>query len=539
MSGLTTVHQLERHAASTVGVRLTEQARQFTNKTVLITPERTVTYTQMEAMACAVACGFQEIGVGHREVVCQMLPNCEDFIVNWLGLAKIGAVNAPLNPQYSGRALARLVNLTAAKVLVLEADLEPSIVAIEAQLVHLEQIIYRAPEDFTPAPELSRFKHRRLDTLRQTQRQPEVVDVRLSDPVMVLFTSGSSGPSKAVEWSHRYALHYSAEYIEHWELLEEDVLYTAYPLFHVDAAVSTFLTALHRGASAVVMPKFSVSGLWDDVREHGATITTFMGAVAVFLFNQTPCVDDANNPPRLVLMAPVPDFWPAFEQRFGLKVVSGYGSTEACFPCWPDLTRAHIDNTYGRPCEHYEICIGNELDEPQPVGVSGEILVRPKEPYTMMSCYYQDPAATIEAWRNLWYHSGDFGYLDEEGFLHFIGRKKDSIRRRGEFISAYEVEEVLDKHPHILESAVFGVPSEYTEEEVKAVIVLQHEGTVTPADIIEWARSRLPRYALPRFVEFANDLPITETGKLQKTGLKENWRNERTFDLEADTYLQQ
>ena len=269
----------------------------------------------MDDITSGIARGFQDIGVGQGDVVCRMLPNCEDFIATWLGLAKIGAVTAPINPEFSGAALARLINLTEARVLVLEADLEASILGIAGELEYLEQIIYRAPANFTPDLGLSRFTHQRVDALKQQGCQPHPVDVRFSDPVMILFTSGSTGPSKAVEWSHHYALHYSAEYIEHWELVEEDVLYTAYPLFHTDAAVSTFLTAMQRGASAFVMPKFSVSRFWDDVREHGATITTFMGAVAVFLFNKPPRDDDADNTLRLVLMAPMPDFWPAFEQR--------------------------------------------------------------------------------------------------------------------------------------------------------------------------------------------------------------------------------
>ena len=538
MSALTTVHQLESRTASTLGARLTEQAESIPDKTLLITPERRLTYAQMATITSRVAAGFQHIGVKQRDVVCQMLPNCEAFVVNWLALAKIGAVNAPINPEFSGAALARLINLTQARALVLEADLESSIAAIEGELEYLETIIYRAGNDFKPDQRLARFDCRYLSSLEQSGAEPDPVQIQFADPVMVLFTSGTTGPSKAVEWSHRYALHYSAEYIEHWELVEEDVLYTAYPLFHVDAAVSTFLTALHRGASAVVMPKFSVSRFWSDIGEHGVTITTFMGAVSVFLFNQPRQPDDADNPLRLVLMGPVPDFWREFEQRFDLKVVAGFGTTEACFFCWPDLTRPHIDDTYGRPCEHYEVRIGNDFDELQPAGVSGEVLLRPRSPYTIMIGYYKKPVATTDAWRNLWYHTGDLGYLDADGYLHFIGRKKDAIRRRGENISAYEVEEVLNQHPDIIDCAVIGVPSEYTEEEVKAIVVLRNARAVNAIGIVEWARGRLPRYALPRFVEFTDELPTTETGKLQKTFLKNGWRNPSTFDLETGAYLE-
>ena len=537
MDDITTVAELAANAAPTIGARLAEQALRFPDKVLLTTEVRSLSYANLDELSNAYAAGFESIGVGKHDVVCQMLPNCEAFVVNWLALAKLGAVQAPINPEFTHAALSRLLNLTQATVLLVDANLQSSIAAIERELEFLEQIVLCGPKPHTVDSELSRFSLLSLDELQVDGSVSPTADISYADPVMLLFTSGTTGPSKAVEISHRYALHYAAEYIEHWEITTDDVMYTAYPLFHVDASVSTFLTALHRGARAVVLSKFSVSRFWHDIRTYGGTITTLMGAVATFLFEREANTDDAVNTLRLALVAPVPAFWREFESRFGVKIVAGYGSTEACFPCWGPLREPHLDDTFGKPCNHWELRIGDAHDAALPANVAGEILVRPTRPFTMMTGYYKNAEATVETWKNLWHHSGDLGYLDEDGNLHFVGRLKDAIRRRGENISAFEVEEVLDLHPDVLETAVIGVPSIYTEEEVKAVVVLRHNAKCSALDLVTWATARLPRYALPRYVEFMNELPTTETSKVRKQALRDAWSNAQTFDIEGGQFL--
>ena len=248
-----------------------------------------------------------------------------------------------------------------------------------------------------------------------------------------------------------------ARLIPHKVLLVTGERAVPYPLYHVDANFAAYLSSLHRGGKAVVLSRFSASRFWNEIREHGVTHTIFMGAVATFLFNRPEQPDDADNLLRLVMTAPMPAFWRDFERRFGLKLVSAFGATELNMVSWADLDAHNIDDTAGTPGEHFELRIGDEHDEALPVGMAGEILLRPRRAYTMMTSYYKNPAATAETWRNLWHHTGDRGYLDEAGDLHFLGRKKDSIRRRGENISAFEVEEVLDSHAEVVESAVIGV----------------------------------------------------------------------------------
>ena len=204
---------------------------------------------------------------------------------------------------------------------------------------------------------------------------------------------------------------------------------------------------------------------------------------------------------------------------------------------WDPLDRPHKDGACGRLIDRYEVRIADDFDDPVPTGAEGEILIRPREAYTMMTGYFRNPQATADVWRNLWYHTGDIGFVDDENYLHFIGRKKDSIRRRGKNISAFEVEEVLNTHPAILESAVIGVPSELTEDEVKAIVVLREGESLTPEALIEWAGGNMPKYAVPRYVEIVEVLPKSSTGKVQKVELRGDWKSTATYDAESGTYL--
>lgn len=525
----------------TVGELLESGASQFGDKTLLVTPEGEVSHSQMERMASGIACGFERLGVGKSDVVCQLLPNCEASLVNWMALSKLGAIHAPLNYEFRGAALSRIINLTEAKVLVLDESLQALVAEVVDELSCLQTIVYRADSDeFRPHPRLSKFDCHLLNSLEKPGAIPAPVEVCHFDTAMLIFTSGTTGYSKAVEISHRFALTWSEGYLEQWELKPDDVFYITSPLFHVDATAFTLLAAIRLGTKMVYRPKFSASRYLSDVRTHGATIGILVGAAVTFLFNQPRRADDADNPLRLVTVGPVPDFLDEFEQRFGVKTVTLYGQTEIGHIAIQPVDEPYPGhNNAGKLCGPYDVCIADNWDAPQPAGVVGEILVRGKRPFTLMTSYYKNPKATAEVNRNHWHHTGDLAYVDEEGYLYFVRRKKDAIRRRGENISAVEIEEALSMHPDVHECAVVGVPSEYTDEEVKAVVVLNPRSSLAPADIVAWCKGRLPQYAEPRYVEFVDAMPLTETAKVKKTQLREAWRNANTYDMEAGAYLQQ
>ncbi|MFC7397881.1 AMP-binding protein [Chelatococcus sp. GCM10030263] len=533
----TTVEELATKAARTVGARLAEHVARTPDKVLLSMPGVEYTYASFHAETNRMARGFQRLGVKKGDTVCQMLPNCPAFLLNWIALAKFGAIEVGVNTEFSGDALVRLLNVSEARILVLDAQFDAAIAKVAAELVHLEHIIIQGPSEYRAHEGLSHFTISRLEDLPDASAEDVAADVSRIDTLMLVFTSGTTGVSKAVEISHSYALHFAAEMIDNWGLGEDDVLYSPYPLFHTEASVLTFLTALHCGARAAIAPKFSASRFWDEIRHYGVTFTTFMGAVTTILYKRPPEPNDADNPLRLVSSCPTPPFWREFEKRFNLKIVETYGATECCQPSWDPLDVPHRDGACGKITDRYEVRIADDFDEAVPTGTIGEILIRPKEPYTMMTRYFRNPEATAEVFKNLWYHTGDLGHRDGDGYLYFIGRKKDSIRRRGKNISAFEVEEILNKHPAILESAVIGVPSEFTEDEVKAVIVLRPDRSADPVEIIAWAMDNMPKYYVPRYVEITVELPKSSTGKVQKVELRERWRNASTFDGEAGTII--
>ena len=242
-----------------------------------------------------------------------------------------------------------------------------------------------------------------------------------------------------------------------------------------------------------------------------------------------------------MVAVPIAEEWgPAFEERVGVKLLQGYGMTECNIPIWSRLDDPLIAGCCGPVFDHlFELRVVHpETDEPLPVGEVGEIVIRPKEPSCFMAGYFRMPERTVEAWRNLWFHSGDAGRFDEQGRLHFIDRIKDCIRRRGENISSYEVEQVINEHAGVAESAVVGVRVEGAggEEEVKACVVAQGNG-VEPTELLDWCVERMPRYAVPRFVEFVAELDKTQTGKLRKQDLRGAGVTDATWDREAVGYV--
>jgi crotonobetaine/carnitine-CoA ligase len=273
------------------------------------------------------------------------------------------------------------------------------------------------------------------------------------------------------------------------------------------------------GAAVRLAPRFDAARFWDDAREHDATVLSFVGAMLVLLAKQAPAVDDDQNPFRVGFGVPIPaELHMEFERRFGMRLVHCYGSTEATIVAWgrPDSA----PGSAGRPLPDFDVRVMDDSDVPVDTGVVGEICVRPHEPYSMFSGYFDDPESTVKAWRNLWFHSGDRGWFDEAGELRFSDRKGDVIRRMGEFVSSYEIEQVVTAHHDVQLAAAYGVPSELIEEEVMIAVVPQPGAHPAAAELRAWAAERLPRHAVPRFVEFMEELPMTPSGKIEKFQLR-------------------
>jgi crotonobetaine/carnitine-CoA ligase len=321
------------------------------------------------------------------------------------------------------------------------------------------------------------------------------------------------------------------------DLIERgDPYYSVYPAFHLSGKVALYVAAIKRG-SLVLRETFSVAEFWNDMRAHKIKAAGLLGPMASFLMAMPELDDDANNPVEKVVMGPIIPNVEDFKKRFGIKhVATGYGMTEIGFPLvsgWdPPNPRTCGQRREGPP--YYELRVVNDNDEPVPLGTPGELVVRSGDPWVINRGYWRQPEKTAESWRNGWWHTGDVFVEDEDGWLFFVDRKKDALRRRGENISSFEVEAGISAHPDVLEVGVVGVASEHGEDEVKAVVVRSEGSTLTEPELVEWLTPRMPKFMIPRYVEFAASLPKTDaTFRTQKFVLREQGITAATWDREA------
>jgi crotonobetaine/carnitine-CoA ligase len=319
--------------------------------------------------------------------------------------------------------------------------------------------------------------------------------------------------------------------IDQFGFSESDVFYCPFPLFHIDGAVLTIGPALVLGTIAAIGERFSVSGFWPEVRRFGATVFDFMGATLTLLHKASRLPDDADNLVRLAWGVPLPDeLAPDFERRFGLRLVELYGSTDAGLPLYHPVDMQRRAGSCGKAIAAYDTRIVDDEGFEVPIGTVGELVVRPNEPSLMADGYLKMPEATLASRGDLWFHTGDLLRVDDDGFHYFVGRSTDTIRRRGENISAFEVEEVVKLHPDVVDAAAFGVPSELTEEDVMVAVVARPQSEFAPADLIEFCSRRMARHMVPRYVDFVIELPRTPTEKVQKQLLTDRGITPSTWD---------
>lgn len=515
----------------TLGRIVEEQALIRPDQTFLdFKGEARVSCREFEERANRFANGFLESGIGRGTKVAVMLENCPEYLYSWFGLAKIGAVMVPVNTAHKGQLLGYILNASDAEAVITDSRLLPRVLEIEVSLGKVKRIFVHG------SPTGGSINTSPLAAVWESSDSPVKEDVKHSDPMTILFTSGTTGPSKGVVMSHHY-YYYAARTIgAGMQVNSDDTLYTCLPLFHVNAQVCTVLAAMLFDARVAMYEHFSATSFWDEIRRARATLFLALGAMGNILYKSPPRKDDANNDVRLAMVVPPPEDLEGFEKRFGLQVVyETFGMTEGIVTA-PAIAAPRRAGCCGRPDENTEVSIVDEDDLSLGPYETGEIIIRPREPYTMMSGYYKMPEATVEAFRNLWFHTGDLGYMDEEGYLYFVGRKKEAIRRRGENISAFEVESIVNRHPAVLESAAIPVPSELGEDEVKIVVVCKEGERLSPEELIRFCEDHMAYFMVPRFVEFRDMLPKTPTQRVEKYKLTEEGSNTQAWDREEAGY---
>jgi crotonobetaine/carnitine-CoA ligase len=465
---------------------------------------------------------LQAAGIGRGDHVAVICGNRMELLQVYLGCGWIGAVTVPINTASRGMQLAHILQNSRAKLLVLQAEFADALETLESVPPTLSAIWLIGdavvPRRF-PVPA----------AFPQPGNKVPEAPVGPGDTVAILYTSGTTGASKGVCCPHAQYFWWGVNTARLLGVQRDDVLLTTLPLFHTNA-LNTFYQALLTGASLVAEPRFSVSRFAASLSRHKATVTYLLGAMVPMLLSRPLDPLDRAHAVRVALAPGVPArFHPEFHERFSIALLDGYGSTETNFVLGCTLP-GQRPGLMGPIFEGFDARIVDDADNQLPDGAPGELVLRASEPFAFATGYFGMPEKTVEAWRNLWFHTGDRVVREADGYYRFMDRMKDAIRRRGENISSFEVEQVLLSHPEVAAAAAFPVQSELAEDEVMAAVVLHDGARLSPAALADHCVGRMPSFAVPRFIEFVTALPMTENGKVQKFRLRERGIGAATWD---------
>lgn len=519
---------MERHF-QVIGEAIEENAKKFGDKTFLYFKDEKYSFKELNSITNRIGNALLKLGAIKGDNVSVMMPNCPEFVFSWFGMAKIGAAMVPVNGLYKGEFLRYVVDHSDSKIIIIHNQFMDRLKLIENDLTKLENVVLVGGE----SPVKVKFTTIPYDeSLKSPDTSPNI-KVGQYDLEAIIYTSGTTGAPKGVMRTHGYSCHAATVDTQINGSTQDSVLYTCMPLFHQNAQLSTTLPALLAGCSAALGERFSASRFWDEINKYKATQFNFIGAMLNHIYKQPPKPDDAAYPTRLAVGSPIPkNIYNEFKKRFNVRFLTGYGLTESGLLA---INKFDEENpkfeSFGKPSPSFEVQMVDDDDNEVPRGTTGEIVSRPKVPNVMMSGYYKMPDKTLEVFRNLWFHTGDYGMMDQDGYCYFIDRKKDYLRVGGENISSMQVESTLNSHPKIAESAAMGIKSEDGSEDTMILFVVLKPGEKMLAEeLMDWCQERLPRFAVPRYVEFLPEFPKTPTERVEKYKLKERGVGPNTWD---------
>lgn len=528
-----TLHQFRNWVYSDV---LRRQASRYGDRTwIRMIGGDSLTFGAADRTANRVGRFLMDLGVARGDPVAVMLPNCLEHCHAWSGITRIGAVHIAVNTDYVGRFLSHVLQDSASSHLFIHADYLAALCAVQHDLPDLRCVIVIGGEDHAH-PLDARMEVRRFEDCEAYADIDPDIAVSYREAACVMYTSGTTGPSKGVVMPHAHVYLFGLGTVENMSLSPQDRFYIVLPLFHANGMFMQLYATLMVGAEAVIRKKFSASRWIRDVCDYGITITNSLGAVISFVLAQPPSPWDRQHRLRAVGVAPnLPELDGQLRSRFGIRDVFGlYGMTEVNIPLYTRAGEARPGSCGRVWNRYYELRIVDpESDLPVPPGETGEIVVRPKLPFGFMSGYLNMPEETVAAWRNFWFHTGDAARMDEQGHVYFVDRIKDCIRRRGENISSFEIEQVVTEHERVAEAAAVAVKSDIPGAEDEVMVFVVPAGELDIGALLDHCRERLPRFAIPRFVELAESLPKTPTGKVRKAQLRGRGVCPDTFDREV------
>jgi carnitine-CoA ligase len=481
-----------------------------------------VTFGQMRHRSAAAANVLVDHGVEKGDAVALFTATCPEWVYFWLGAARIGAVTAAVNAANKDEFLAHALNLAHAKLALTDADRHSRTADVADRVKTLKTILLQGDslsDALNSAP---------TDTPSAAVPEPDEL-------AALFFTSGTTGPSKAVATTWHYLFTVAATVASAWEFGAEDVLWTAMPLFHLSAAPSV-LAPLLTGGTTVLAAGFHPTTALDEIRKCGATGFAGAGAMVTMIANQPPQESDADNPLRFISAAPIAaDQYRKIEQRYGCRIVTMYGLTEAFPVAVKAVSDTGVPGTSGRVNPAFDVRIVDPDGQPRNAGEIGEIACRPRTPHAM-SQGYVSASGGIDRHAE-WFRTGDLGTVDAQGNLTYIDRVKDSLRRRGENVSSVEVETTVMRHPAVLEAAAVGVPSELGEDDILVLLTLQPGAAMDYVELLDFCAERMPYFCVPRYLEVLDELPKNVIGRVRKDVLRGWGVGPGAWDREKHGYI--
>ena len=494
---------------------------------------RTYNYAQMDEATLRLGNGLLAAGVPFGGHVGVLMENCpEQLVANW-GVCRAGMVTVPINTGAKGQLLTHFLGHSDCVAVIVERALLDRVREVAPKLPKLERIFVAdiqradgavvaeppAPEGTYPLPPnviLGSF-----EALMQAPATPLERRPKFTDTALLMFTSGTTGPSKANIFCQAQLIYYGTDVGEHHEYTPDDIAYVYLPLFHGNAFLGSTMGSFMADGAIALATRYSSSRFWSDVHRSGATIFNCLSSIVNFLWTAPPSDMDRGHKVTRVHLAPVPGFALDFEKRFGVRILSAYALTDFGMGTYYNFnSRRDKLGSVGLPRANVELRVVDDDDVDMPPGKPGEIILRHKLPWCSTLGYYNAPAATLASRRNLWFHTGDRGVIDEDGYVWFTDRLKDAIRRRGENISAYEVEEAIRSHADVEDVAVYPVKAETSEDEVAVSVILKPGATLDEEGLVRHCNRNLAYFMVPRFVDIVTEFPRTPNSKIEKHKLR-------------------
>lgn len=485
----------------TISAQLYHQAQKHGDNAAVIYDGGIITWRELLDHALRMSSMLRAQGIGRGERVALLCGNRPAFLIGWFAIANLGAIAVPVNTGLIGESLRYTLTQSESSALLIESSLFDEKATYLNDLPSIRHCIKLESESELFA-KITAFEN---DTIYQGQG---------SDPVSIMYTSGTTGRAKGVLNCHEAFLASGRHMVQYMEITANDRIMVFLPLFHANPQMYAVMSALETGCAIVLRPRFSVSHFFNDARRFGCTMFTYVGTVLSMLTTRInePCIDHSIT--RCIGGGCPASVWTALQERFGITPYELYGMTEVGGWVTSNSTQNYRFGSCGKTRPDVSLRVVDANDNPLPTGTAGEIVVRPESPFIFLLGYWNDPATTLEATRNLWFHTGDIGIIDADGYLFFQGRLKEIIRRGGENISPFEIEIALLEYPAVNDAAVVPVPDDIYGEEIKAVIVSKEP--ILPDDLLRFLRGKIPTHMIPRYLQHVKSIPRTETQKIQR-----------------------